>query len=500
MVARDDSVIRGSLITCLIFLVLSIALNFFLWRWGNTNSIEAADAAKRRSDMQNQARQMEDQLIRLKKMLGLGTFTPAELETMKTATDEDADIAALEQQFVTHMGLFGQDVEQQGRNYKTLPEYMVNAIRERNQSYAVQVQEVKRVQGQATQDVENAKNLQAEAEKSRNEMRQKMETQTSQYEKDREKMIEQNEAAKDELNKTVRRSETYRRQAEGKIKQLETDKRQQLATIDTQKITLNRLRATSFENTQGEVISVFRGGNLASINLGSADKLIPGITFGVIDGEETRLKDADVKATVQVTQVQGEHLSTVRVIARPRVGNPVIPGDKVYSPFWAPGRVVKIALAGDIDIDDDGRPDNEALKGQIKAAGAEVAAEVSMTGDVKGKLDATIRFLVIGDDPEVSPDATASDEAAADAVRAIGRIKAQAAELGLTVIPAWKLESYLKTVDDTLTTPLGSAVRADDFRREVNLRTNRQGQRSQVAEIYKRDEEDVQKGNNILPP
>ena len=37
---------------------------------------------------------------------------------------------------------------------------------------------------------------------------------------------------------------------------------------------------------------------------------------------------------------------------------------------------------------------------------------------------------------------------------------------GVTVIPAWKLEAYLRTLEDSLTTPLGSAVRGEDFQAE----------------------------------
>ena len=62
MVARDDSVIRGSLIACMIFFVLSIALNFFLWRSGNIMSIEADSTAARMQTMSGQVRTMEGQL------------------------------------------------------------------------------------------------------------------------------------------------------------------------------------------------------------------------------------------------------------------------------------------------------------------------------------------------------------------------------------------------------------------------------------------------------
>jgi len=199
-----------------------------------------------------------------------------------------------------------------------------------------------------------------------------------------------------------------------------------------------------------------------------------------------------VKATIQVSQVQGPHLAQGRVVARPDISSPIIPGDKIFSPFWAPGRVVKIAIAGNIDIDGDGRSDNAAIKGQILAAGAEVTAEISSTGAVTGQLDPTIRFLVVGQDPDATNDQNAQ------AIATLGNVKARAAELGLTVIPAWKLEAYLKTIDDTVTTPLGSAVRGEDFPPETTIDSRRLP--NARAQIYDTQREGMQKGNRVLEP
>ena len=76
--ARDDSVIRGSLIACMIFLVLSIALNFFLWRWGDIQAKDAVDANGTLQTVQSQVSTLGTQLDRLKAMLGQGQFSQAE--------------------------------------------------------------------------------------------------------------------------------------------------------------------------------------------------------------------------------------------------------------------------------------------------------------------------------------------------------------------------------------------------------------------------------------
>ncbi|MGB1925000.1 MAG: hypothetical protein ACPHL6_00630 [Rubripirellula sp.] len=492
MVARDDSVIRGSLIACLIFLVLSLALNFFLWQSANTASADAASAGERLNAVQRDVSSKENQLQRLKSMLGIGGFSQAEIDEMKQNASEDPEMQVIEEQFAKDMSYFGVEIEAQNRNYPALPEFLVNALRNMNAQYGAARDDAVKIRADADADVENARALQSLAEQQLDQEKKNVATLTQQFDEDRARMNEDNEKNRDKLTKTSQDFDAFRQTARTEANQLVSKTKQMQSTIDTQKLQLNQLRADKFETTQGEIRYVVAGGNVVTINLGSADALRPGVTFGVISGDETRLQDAKVKATIQVSQVQGPHLAQGRVVARPDISSPIIPGDKIFSPFWAPGRTVKIAIAGDIDIDGDGRNDNAAIKGQILAAGAEVTAEISSTGAVTGKLDPTIRFLVVGQDPD------ATDDQNAAVIRTMGNVKARAAELGLTVIPAWKLEAYLKTIDDTVTTPLGSAVRGEDFPPETTIDSRRLP--NDRAPIYEAQQEGMQRGNRVLAP
>ena len=496
MVARDDTVIRGSFIACLIFLVLSLALNFFLWRWGDARDTEAEEAGGRLETVQSRVQELETQTSLMKNMLGLGGFTQAEIDEMKSNVSADPEMQAIENAFTRDMSYFGPEVEPQNRNYPALPEYLVNAIRSRNEQYGMARDEATKIRTDADADIANARKQQQLAESQRDDANKKIETLSSQFDEDRARMNKEKEDTRDQLVKTTQELNVVRRTASDETNRLTQKNRQLQGTIDNQKNQINELRNDNFETTQGEIRFVVRGGNLVTINLGSADALRPSVTFGVIDGDETRLQDAKVKANIQVTKIRGPHLAEARVIARPEIRNPIIPGDKVYSPFWAPGRVVKIALAGNIDIDDDDRPDNEALKGMIKAAGAEIAAEISPTGVITGTLDPSVRFLVVGQVPEAAPDAANADEIEQQ-IRAMGNLKARASELGLTILPAWKLQNYLKAIDDTLTTPLTSGVRGQDFPPEPN---NQRRLPSGLPSFYEQDDEGMQKGNTILPP
>ena len=137
MAARDDSVIRGSLITCLILLVLSLALNFILWSWGSGQADERATIASRLNDVSNGLRTAEEKIITMQKMLGAEQMTQDEFDSFANSSSGDPEFDALATQFHNDMQVFGQDVGIQDRHYGALVDYFMNAIRDRNEQYGV---------------------------------------------------------------------------------------------------------------------------------------------------------------------------------------------------------------------------------------------------------------------------------------------------------------------------------------------------------------------------
>jgi hypothetical protein len=490
MVARDDSVIRGSLIASLILLVLSLALNFFFWRYGNLQSIEVERVNASLANTNDALRKKTSQADLMKAMLGFGEINEATFEQLRESVGGDPDMEAIERRFVQDMAYFGPEVDQANRNYPALPEFLVNAIRSRNDQYIQAVVESTTVRTQADSDVDNSRKAQQEAERNRDNALVKLETATTEFTEVRDRMKKDGEQMKDSVNKTVGDFQKFRKIAADEKSKLTSESSNLKITIESQRQELSRLRRDEFEYVQGEIQYVVPPGELVLINLGSADSLRAGVQFGVIAADSFNLQDAPVKATIEVIKILNTNTAQARVIGKPSYRNPLIAGDKIYSPFWAPGRKVRIALAGDIDIDGDARSDVEQLRSMIKLAGAEVAAVISPNGGIEGKLDSSIRFLVVGEQPEVS--GLAPDPADASAVAKLGEFKARAVELGITVIPAWKLQAYLKTINDSVTTPLGSAVRADDFPPEPARGTSGRDVGSVLPEIYRNQVEGQQ--------
>jgi len=485
MVARDDSVIRGSLIASLIILVLSLALNFFFWKWGNTQALDSEAANQKLTTVNESLRKMDSQNQLMKAMLGKGEVSEASFALLRESVGGDADMESIEQRFVQDMAYFGPEVDIANRNYTYLPEFLVNAIRARNDQYGQAREEVATMRTQADSDVDNARKAQQEAEKTRDGSIAKLDQSTIEFNEDRDKMKKAGEETRDSLNRNVSDFQKFRKLSTDEKTQLLSQSVGMKSTIETQRQELNRLRSDKFEYVQGEIQYVVPPGELVLINLGSSDSLRAGVQFGVIAADAMNLQEAPVKATVEVIKVLNANSSQARVIGSPSYRNPLIAGDKIYSPFWAPGRKVRIALAGDIDIDGDGRSDIDQLRSMIELADAEVAAVITSSGALEGKLDSSVRFLVVGEQPDLGNGSTEASEQNAQLVAKLGEIKAKAIELGVTVIPAWKLQAYLKTINDSVTTPLGSAVRGEDFPPEAIRSGAGRGNNEVLSEIYR---------------
>ncbi|MCA9136196.1 MAG: hypothetical protein KDB00_05540, partial [Planctomycetales bacterium] len=138
------------------------------------------------------------------------------------------------------------------------------------------------------------------------------------------------------------------------------------------------------------------------------------------------------------------------------------------------------------------RPDNADLEGMILAAGAEIADN----GERSGRIDPGVRFLVVGETPDLGG---RNEDAAAADIAKLGQAKQRATEAGVTVIPAWKLQAYLKTLDDSLTTPLGSAVRGEDFPPDAVAGPARR-RPTDLPDMFKTQKEQVQRTNDIVNP
>jgi hypothetical protein len=156
-----------------------------------------------------------------------------------------------------------------------------------------------------------------------------------------------------------------------------------------------KLLGKTFAMDDGVIRNVNQRTATVWINLGKADGLRPQVTFtvhrtGLPATEEGR------KASIEVTNILGDHLSEARIL-EDSLKDPIVPGDKIYTPLWEPGHPEHFAMIGRIDFNGDGRDDRQRLRNLIVANGGTIDAEVDPeTAKVTGAMTVDTRYLIRG--------------------------------------------------------------------------------------------------------
>ena len=171
--------------------------------------------------------------------------------------------------------------------------------------------------------------------------------------------------------------------------------------------------------------------NSVFIDLGRLDGLEPNRAFVVYDQSVTNFEKDRHKATVEVVRVL-ESQAEARITGEDPT-NPILSGDFVLTAVWDPGHTVRMALAGKFDMDNDGYDDTEKLEQLIKRNGGIVVARHNQDGEIQGKIDSTVRYLVLGAAPNLGVDANPA------VVRAMDEMEAMADENTVQVIDMRKL-------------------------------------------------------------
>ena len=234
-----------------------------------------------------------------------------------------------------------------------------------------------------------------------------------------------------ELQSTNDKFQQYRLKSEEQMTNLDNqivDYEQQNKSL---KDKINIYEREVFDKPDGQVLNVASGINSVYIDLGRMDGLTDNRSFAIYDRSVTDFEKDQEKATVEVVNVM-DHQSEARVTFEDPT-NPILPGDYVLTATWDPGYAVPIALTGKFDLDNDGSSDLERLMQMIKRNGGEVVAYHDENGVITGEIDSSVRYLVVGEAPNIGPDANLN------VVKAIQTMTAQAEDQTVQIIDLQKL-------------------------------------------------------------
>jgi hypothetical protein len=207
----------------------------------------------------------------------------------------------------------------------------------------------------------------------------------------------------------------------------------------------------------GEITWVNQRDGTVWINIGRADALMRQVNFSVYPAESNETTES--KAGIEVTRIVGDHLAEARILDD-KISDPIIPGDKIFTPLWSPGEKRHYALAGVMDINGDGRSDLDTVINIIRTNGGVVDCYIPESGKdknhVKGAITVNTNCLIKGEPPDEKGDPAQ--------LAAFTKIRNQADQYRLQTM---KLGEFLQRIGWKNMSPVvryGHGATANDFR------------------------------------
>jgi len=142
----------------------------------------------------------------------------------------------------------------------------------------------------------------------------------------------------------------------------------------------------------GRILKAVPGDNMVYINLGARDAMVLGMEFAVYSSETGIPADGRAKARIRVESIypSSSACKILEVFGR----NIILERDLIANPVYDRDRPLMFVVAGDFDLDHDGKIDGNGELG--------IEAIVSdWGGTVDDKLTALTSFVIIGDAPHV---------------------------------------------------------------------------------------------------
>jgi len=141
----------------------------------------------------------------------------------------------------------------------------------------------------------------------------------------------------------------------------------------------------------GEILLIDERTGIVHINLGSDDRVYPGLTFSVYDKSAPIPQTGEGKAQIEVFGVE-KNFSSARIIqSNPK--KPIILGDLAANLIWDKNKANMFVAAGQFDLNNDGMIDahgKEEIENLIRQWGGKVSDSVSVDTD----------FVVLGAAPQ----------------------------------------------------------------------------------------------------
>ena len=447
MAAREN---QGLQISLMITVTLCLALAVVAYLLYSSKSEQVADLESQRASAQearNDAQRSEDQNRELKEMMGFSS---------ETTFDEVKNV------FDGEMGTYAKNFPEDVWFYSKLVEYQSVELGKADESQTSLTEENQQLKSElAVLEEGNARQLKTVEDELTKSVAKvsddnlKLKDQL----KGREQKAQELEVARNTLRQEKTEIIAAKQKKEREDAREITSLTNTVASLTEEK---RKLNDENFEIADRRVLRGCIANGLVWINIGSADGLRPKTTFKVYDIDENDAHISPSKGSIEVMRLlPGGAMAEARVTSD-AIENPILRGDKIYTPLWHRGRRERFALVGVIDIDGDEKSDLAKVKSLIESSGGIVDAVMDDNGKIEGKMSVKTRFIVVGEHPDVAP----SGEAVIDrkAVDNFTDMVDQSRKFGVTPISVEKFLDHIGWQPEEGNRAVGAGTKSDGFR------------------------------------
>lgn len=460
MAVRDKNLVAWqAYVITMAFISVGLMLGmFFLYRTYADTAKRSAEMATQLAEAGDKYKKSESRVRRLKSMLGYGEHTKEEIDAMAQEMAGDEELGVVEKDFAEQMKVFSKN--EKGDLLK-LPKYLMDTLRQRNDEIDRGRKRVAEIQKEQSDTLARETAAREDAQKKAAQAAQDLEAERAKHAKQVESLNTEKDAITKQFAEFKAAFDKKLTSQAATIATLEANSKKQLAVIADQLEQIQQFREDDFAAPQGEITRLMDGGQLVWLNIGSADGLQEGVPFSVISSDTTKVSKATPKARLIVTSVTGPHSAQAKATDL-NYRNPILTGDKVYSPAWRSGRTVGFALVGSMDYDNNFQDDTEMIKNLIKASNGRVDAVMdSKMAQPVGKITTGTAYIVLGTDTGGEGENLTPDQKAK--IQKYSAFIKEAKSLGATQMSLDNLMGYLKPKNSDRIQSLGNRISGSDF-------------------------------------
>ncbi len=382
--AREN---QGLQIAVIVFVMLTIILGvlsfMFSKEYGKQKAL-AADAEKKALEANTALSQAESENMRLKVILG---------------HPETATLQSIDERFATDKETYAKNFNNADPNYLTMCQWLFDELQQKNLALATETKRVQDVKDHSA-SLEAAKEQQIKALSDRaTKAETDLAAKTAEFNQAQAALANINSQLQADKAKTEKEKQTVAAQAQTAQDNYKKDKQKDLAYIKELQTQIDEMDPIVVDYPDGVVTYAGRG-NTVSIDLGRADGLERLMNFAVYARDMTDVTSAGRKGAIEVIDLD-DH-SAVAQIVDEDVSNPILAGDKIFTPLWSPGEKQHFALTDGMDIDGDKRSDVDEVRNLITSNGGIVDFWLDDEGNKFGQISVNTVFLVEGSAPDES--------------------------------------------------------------------------------------------------